>query len=192
MTQAATIRDAIVSRVKALQVGTAPKVAPRFKHVQDDPLPQLQPDTFPAAAVFILSEEMSPDGDGNEGPIKFVSDATIAISIARGGGTVKDLSGKVDDDADVILAALFEDPEFTQFGDDALFESVERIERRRIFPQEGEAYFGELRLAITFRSRVEYAPRLVNDYEGSTVEVRPLTHPNADKIVARWDVPAED
>lgn len=183
MSQAARIRDAIAARLEALTIDGKR----RFKRVQKDPLPQIQPDDCPALVVFILTEEMTPDGDGNAINLRFVADITIGIDILRGGGKVPTLSTLVDDDADAIFAKLFTDPEFTKFGADAYFESVERIERKRLFPKDGEAYFGELRLAIQFRTRVEYAITIPDDYSGADVNVRPLGNPAGDPISVRWD-----
>lgn len=185
---AAKLRDAIAARVTALRVGSGP----RFKRVQKDPLPQFQPGDMPAAAVYIQSETLTPDGDGNAGELHFVTDTIIAIVVARRLGTVEVLSGKLDEDADLILATLFTDPDFTTLdAEKALFESVERIERVRLFPQEGDAYTGDLKIAITFRARADFETVVKDDYRGATVTVRPLQNPDAPPIVAHWDEPAE-
>lgn len=188
-TDAAKIRDAIIERLKALRVGSGP----RFKIVQADPQPQLQPENRPGAAVFIASETMLPEGDGNAADLRFVCDAYIAIKISRAVGKVPDLSGAIDADADAIFVALFTDPDFTTLDPDkALFESVERIERKREFPNEAEAYVADLLLVIQFRYRTSIEVRIPDDYKGADVTVRPFANPDAPGIQARWNAPENE
>lgn len=181
------LRDAIATRVSAMTVDAAP----RFKRVQKDPQPQFQPDDWPSAAVFIRRSTNHPDGDGNAGDIRFISDVVIAVVIERGVGRPEDLSASVDDDAEAIKDALFTDASFTSFGPSSFFESVEQIEQMRIEPQNSDAYRAIVVMLITFRVRAEYEPVVVDDYEGATVTVRPLQNPHAPTIEAHWDEPSE-
>lgn len=165
--------------------------AARFKRVQKDPQPKFQPDDWPSVAVFIRRSSNQPDGDGNAGDIRFVSDVTIAVVIERGVGRPEDLSASVDDDAEAIKTALFTDASFTSFGPSAFFESVEQIEQMRIEPNDTDAYRAIVVMLITFRVRTEYEPVVDDDYEGATVTVRPLQNPTAPTIEAHWDEPSE-
>ena len=70
--------------------------------------------------------------------------------------------------------ALLTDPTFVSLGADALFESVERVTRRRLFPKDGEAYFAEVRIEFTFLHRVVFEPVVDDDYAGATVTAKPL------------------
>lgn len=53
----------------------------------------------------------------------------------------------------------------TRIKVDPLFEAVESIRRRWVFPQQGETFFAELRLEMVFRTRVQYPPRVVDTLE---------------------------
>lgn len=168
MTTAATmIRDAVFDRI-----ATRPEYIAKRK----TPVPQLQPDDLPALSVFIAGEQLVPDGDDNAGEPHFQSLTTIAISVVRGFEDPAVLSGAIDADVDAIEARLLTDPSFIKFGPDALFDAVTSIKRRRLYPQagkDGEAYFAELRLEITFRTLVDFEPDITTTFEGATMTVRP-------------------
>lgn len=159
----------------------------RFRKIQKDPLPQFQPEDFPAVAVYVVRTNDIPEGDGNEGNIKFITDATIMIAVGRKGGTKSESGKSVNDDADDILTTLFTDPDFTRLGTDALFESVEHIERTRVDPQEGDSYYSFVRLAITFRTRQEFLPVVKDPYHGADVTVAPLDPAGSPHVTAKWN-----
>lgn len=184
--RAAIIRDAIYDRVSLMTGNVDGK---RFRHLQKEPLPQFQPDQYPAAAIYILRSESLPDGQGNEGTIRFISDDTIALAIGRKGGGLDAARALADDDADAIIETLLTDAEFTRLEPDAFFESIERIERTRVDPQEGDSYYSFVRLAFTFRSREEFLPSIVDPYRGATVRVRPLDPGSMPEGEFHWDEP---
>lgn len=154
-TRSTQIRDAIASRLEAMVDGMN---APSFAKVTRAQMPTLQPGDLPQAQCFVISEILTPDGDSNAGPPSFDADATIAVSIIRGFDDTDVLSGQIDADVDAVETALLTDPTFVRFGPSGLFQSVERIQRRRLFPKDGETYFAELRLEITFRYTVTFDP----------------------------------
>lgn len=185
-TSAAAIRDAIALRLTNMMFGQEP----RFKKVQVDPQPQMQPDNYPGAAVFIAREVMAPEGDGNAGPIRFIADAWIAIKIVRGKGKAEDNSALIDDDADAIFSLLFTDEDFTTLDPSAaLFESIEHVERQRLMPQDGDSYVAALLLTIQFRYRLVYQVVLDHDLERIDVVARPLTNPDAPVVEKRITIP---
>lgn len=185
-TSAALIRDAIVSRLEAMQMSGQP----RFRKVQADPQPQMQPDNYPAAAVFIVREVMSPEGDANTGPIRFIADAWIAIKVVRGTGKADDNSALIDADADAIFTTLFTDEEFTTLDPaTAMFESIEHVERQRLMPQEAESYIAALSLTIQFRYRLKYEVALDHDLDRIDLVARPMGNPDAPKVEKRFTFP---
>ena len=154
-TRSTQIRDAIVTRLEAM---VDPETRAPFAKIARAQMPTLQPTDLPMAQCFVISEILTPDGDSNAGEPSFLADATIAVSIIRGFEDAEVLSGRIDADIDAVEAALLTDPTFVRFGPGSLFESVERIQRRRLFPKDGETYFAELRVEITFRYAVSFDP----------------------------------
>jgi Uncharacterized conserved protein (DUF2190) len=51
-----------------------------------------------------------------------------------------------------------------------LFEGITGATRRWVFPTEGETYFAELRLELTFRHRADYPPVIADDFKTFHVE----------------------
>ncbi|TCR60945.1 hypothetical protein [Bosea sp. BK604] len=178
-TEATRIRDAIFTRLFAL------KASHGFKTVRRVPVAMLQPDVLPAISVALLSERMTPLGDDNSSALSFDSEVTIGVSVVRGGGVPTALDDQADADVDLIEKLLLCDPSFTRFGldpglDDGnpdrepLFEAVTGISRRRTFPQDGEKYFVEVRLELSFRTSVDFAPLLPDDFRTLVLKARPL------------------
>ena len=152
-TDALRIRDAITRRLSYL-----PGLA--VTTIRNQPIPQLQTDELPGLLVVIMGETLTPDGDANTGEPHFEADITIGISIVEGYDTPERIDGDVDAMITSIETALLTDPTFVRRVDPSkdpddperypLFEAVTRIQRRRLFPQDGEMYLGELRVEITF------------------------------------------
>ena len=160
-TTATRIRDAIATRL-----GTLPGYV---GSVRKTPVPQLQPDKLPSLAVWTLTERLGPDGDANAGEPRFVSEITIGISDTRGFADPAVLDGSIDDAVDLIEATLLSDPSFVGFGGAPFFEAVSGVTRRRLYPQDGETYFVELRLEMTFVVRVGFDPVVPDDLVKVTI-----------------------
>eukprot|EP01037_Dinobryon_pediforme_P017838 gene17838-18066_t len=135
-----------------------------YKLFSREPAPDLAAEDLPRVAVFILSENLVPDGDANAGEPKFEATTTIGISVVRGFTDPATLDGQIDTDVDAIENLLLTDSTFIGWGAGVPvpFESISGITRRRQYPQNGETYFLELRLEIQFLTRVSYAP-VIND-----------------------------
>ena len=174
-TDAIRLRTAITERLEAL-----PDLGVRS--VQNQPLPQAQPDELPALLVVIIGETLTPDGDANHGPPRFEGETVIGISLVEGFETPERLDGDVDEKITLIETALLTDPTFTRATDrtksigdperEPYFEAIARMERQRLFPADGETYFSELRLAITFLKRVSYEPLIPDDYARTVLTAR--------------------
>ncbi len=170
---AIAIRDAVRSRIENLR---------RFVKISTIGVPQLQADDLPYCAIFISREAMAPDGDSNVGEPRFVSDVTIAISVVRAFTESSTLDADTDQDFADIANALLTDPTFVRFGRDPLFESIERIDTRRLYPQVAETYVCELRMEMTFRTRIGFEPVVFDDYHDTVLTVRPVANPDAPAI----------
>ncbi len=190
---ATAIRDAILARVSQMGIDPDdPTTKSIWKTVGKNPAGTLHPPQLPFVGVFLLRERRDADGDNNQGALAFVHEATIGVSVAlRGGDT-----GKIDDDwdalTDQILGLLLTDPAFTSLGDGALFESIEGIERTRLFPAQGETFFAEGRVEITFRFRTVWHALTPDDLLLIHGLTRPILHPNSPPIDRRWTLPAPE
>jgi hypothetical protein len=152
--------------------------SPGYKTIRKTTVRQLQPDDLPALTFFIASEQMVPDGDANVGEPRFESTITIGISVTRGFSDPVELDGLVDVDVDLIEATLLTSTTFL-----SLFEACTGITRQRLYPQQGETYFAELRLQMSFLTRVHFDPVAPNDFLDAVVRTRPLgTNPENDDI----------
>jgi hypothetical protein len=70
-----------------------------------------------------------------------------------------------------------------------LFESVDQVTRRTVFPQDGETYFAELRIELTFlTTRREYPPIITDDLETIHV-ISTAFPPDTPKVEAEYDIP---
>lgn len=163
-TQATAIRDAIYTRLSAL---------PGYLRFDRTPMPSMSNEDVPRMGIFIMREELIPDGDGNAAEPRFTATVTIGVSILRGFDDPVVTTGQIDSDVDTIENMLFTDITFVNFGPNCLFESVERISRQRLYPTDGEAYFCELRLEIDFLYRFDFQPNIPNDFSRWVVTPSP-------------------
>ncbi len=166
-TNATAVRDAVFARAEPTS---------EWNLARTSDVPTLSGADLPALQVFLLSEEMSPDGDANVGVPRFVSDATIGISVVRGFDDPIVTDGDIDADVNDILNALLCDPTFVGIPpagqtSDFEFEAVTRIKRRRLWAQLGETYALELRLELTFQYRCYFAPSTPNALTSVAVTV---------------------
>ena len=178
-TDATRLREEIIARLDTL---------PGYKKkARRTPLPQQQPSDLPQLSVFIMGERLTPDGDAGAGEPSFNAEITIGISDMRGFATPAVLDGQNDAAVDAIEERLLTDPTFTRKGDpsrdeddplrEALFEGVTGITRRRIYPQDGETYFAELRLEMTFRTWVTFPPNVTDDFLSVAISLKRPGHP---------------
>jgi hypothetical protein len=177
--QSIIIRDQIVSR---LQAATA--LAPYGK-IRKTPLPQAQPSDLPILSVFVMNEQSSRDGEGYP---QFERNITIGISVVRGFEDPVTLDGEIDGDIALIENTLLTDPTFVGKTPQGYFESVEGMTCRRLFPQVAETYVCELRLEMTFKTRVDFDPIVVDDFKKMVVDTKPLdTSDNTPLIRSEYD-----
>ena len=168
-TLATQIRDAAFTRVV-----TAMPTA--FKSTRKIPFPTLTPDMLPALGVYLLREQMSPDGDDNHAMPRYMVDAVIGFMLIDLANDPAVLEGAIDDRLDLIENTLLCDHTFLDLRDTEtdkpIIESVPQISRTYQFPRDAESYYIEARLQMTFRFRCKFEQVLGPDLHEVDVEVR--------------------
>ncbi|MBP2494709.1 hypothetical protein ABID82_006949 [Methylobacterium sp. PvP062] len=172
------IRDAIVARL------TGQTWLP-VKAIRKQPRPQIQPANLPALLVILVDETETPEDEANIGPTRFISEVTVGISVVIGHQPPEQLDADLDDIVDRIRSHLLTDPTFVRGVDRSkdeddperypLFEAVSKVRRGRVFPQDGETYFAEGRLEITFLARTNYEPVIPDLLEHVVITARPAS-----------------
>lgn len=187
------IRDAIVARL------TGQDWLP-VKAIRRQPRPQLQPNNLPALLVILVDETETPEDEANIGPPRFISEVTVGISVVIGQQPPEQLDADLDDIVDRIRSHLLTDPTFVRGvdlgkavddpGRYPLFEAVSKVRRGRVFPQDGETYFAEGRLEITFLARTNYEPVIPDVLEHVVVTAEPASAgPGTPPIGLKIDIP---
>lgn len=187
------IREAIVERL------TGQDWLP-VNAIRRQPRPQIQPNNLPALLVILVDETEMPEDEANTGPPRFISEVTIGISVVVGGEPPQQLDADLDDLVDRIRAHLLTDPTFVRGIDPGkdeddperypLFEAVTKVRRGRLFPQDGETYFAEGRLEITFQFRTNYEPVILDVLEHVVITAKPAgAGPGTPAIGLKIDIP---
>jgi len=169
-TIATYIRDAIMVRLKAADIM-------QWGSVRTSPFPTLQPDQLPALGVYLMRENYSSDGDGNVGPPRYIVDAVISISVTNLQSDPNALDTSVDNAVNDIEETLLCDGTFIDLRDlnnKPIIDSIPNITRTFQFPQNGETYYLECRLQMTFRFMCYFEPRAPNWFKTASVEVTSL------------------
>ena len=178
----AQIRDAVFVRVKA--------AFKDFKVTRRSPLLPVQNDQLPGLGVFLAEDSDTPDGDLNVGPPRFISDATIAISVIEDAPKSEITRRKIEARMNKIKNVLFTDPSFVALkarNGEPLLEGIARVRRTFSFPQQGEAFFAECRLHIVCRFRCFYQPLAPNDF--AQLKVTGPDAPGSGKIISQITLP---
>lgn len=170
-TVATYIRDQIVARIGTLYA---------WKTVRKVPTITTQNDQFPRLGVYLVRESENPDGDANAGVPRYLDDTVISISVMDNLSKPEVLEGSVDAMIDNIKNTLLEDYTFVSLADasgNIFLDSIPNISRTYNFPNNGESYYIECRLQMTFRFNVKYDPILPNLLRTVMVDARPNNDP---------------
>jgi hypothetical protein len=170
-----------------------------FKSTRKIPMTPLQPDQVPGLGVFFVSEDMGPDGDENVATPRYISDVVIGISVLDTASKEDVLEGSIDKTGSHILDLLLRDPTFLGLLDteskQPIIESVPRIRRSHQVQKNGEAYYLELRLEMTFRYRCYFPPYAPNELLEIDVTAQPPNQgagdtntPNPDNFSAKIEL----
>lgn len=173
MTPAAYIRAQIEQRVKPLYT---------WGSVRQVPTVTTKNDQFPRLGVYLFRETESPDGDSNAGPPRYISETVISISVMDALSKPDVLNGSVDVMIDTIKNALLQDYTFVSLkwtDGTEMLDSIPTIQRTYNYPNNGESYYIECRLQMTFRFNVFYEPIAPNLLREVAVDVRPNGDPVA-------------
>ena len=173
MTTIATqIRDAMYSR---LTTSAFPWVSTR-----KIPMPPIQIGQLPALGVYLIRENMSPDGDSNAGPPRYIVDAVIGVMVMDESSTPAVLEGSMDTLVDLIEDTIMTDYSFfnlTDSGGNPLIDSIPNISRTYDFPKEGETQYIQCRLQFTVRFMVIFPPVILHELDQINVTVEPPNQP---------------
>jgi hypothetical protein len=157
------IRDALFAKVVQLPffVGF---IARRSKQ-----LPMQQP-LVPYLGVYIVSEEMPPDGDVNAGDIRFIHTLRIGFQVIIENNDPVASELQIDAAFWAIMNGLWTDANLTNFiesdmPDNTRIEGVERGTRRHVWGVvgNGEKPIGELEYVASLRYRTEWFPTITDD-----------------------------
>jgi hypothetical protein len=162
-TNGIAIRQAVFARASAVP----PAGYQAWVTARQAALPTLNSAMLPALQVLIGREQLNPRGDDNEGPVKFMAELTISISVLRGLDDPLVLDGQADQDLANILDALFEDNTFTnpflQDPQGFKWEGVARIDQQRgTVVTDSEATFYALSVLIVFHYAITFNPPAPN------------------------------
>jgi hypothetical protein len=173
------IRDAIIARARRMRKTDD---TPFFTTIGQNPADggTLQPEELDFIGVFAIRDRMKAHGDPRSGMPRFDHEATIGISIATSGATPTQAENDVQRKTDVMLWTLFTDPTFVTFNPrDHLFDGIESVERTRLFPRDGDTFFIEERVAITFLAYSSFEPRVEDDYMRTVLTVQQPQNPQS-------------
>jgi hypothetical protein len=178
---AIAIRDAAFTR--AVATGT-------WTTTRKIRMPTLNGADCPSLSVFMLRETGKPDGDANVAVPRFITTATLAISVMRGFDDPVVTEGLAENDAAVILDALLCDLTFVGVPPAGLglFEGVTRIKSDfDIFAQQAETYFVETRLELDFEYHLYFAPPVIVPLQSIAVSLGGIFAPQE----LDYDLPAD-
>jgi hypothetical protein len=141
-------------------------------------LPIMTATTLPYLGVYIVSEDMTPDGDLNAGEIRFTHMLKLGFTVIVVNNDPVACEAKLDQAFLTIMNTLWRDPYLTNLidtraypggvgnPDNARIEGVARGMRRHVFGTAGknnETPIGELQYEATVKYGADYAPIIPDD-----------------------------
>jgi hypothetical protein len=171
-----------------------------------------QPYHLPFLGVYIMDENMTPDGDWNVGEIRFIHDLKLAFSVQMEGNDPLALELKLDEAFWAIMNGCWKDQYLANMldtynphtgegnPDNTRFEGIYRGHRRHVWGAarlNNETPWAELQFEPTIRYRTYWPPIIEDELERITVDVVPLHHgkiPSADevqRIISKYEFTAD-
>lgn len=137
---------------------------------------------IPYLGVYIVNEDMGPDGDANAGEIRFIHRLQIGFQVIIENNDPVAAELKLDQAFWAIMNGLWRDPDLMNFinsdmPDNVRVEAVERGRRTHEWGSSGlnnEKPSGELRYTATVLYRAEYGARVTDDFLHMHQETVPL------------------
>jgi len=173
---------------------------------------QVMPDHLPYLGVYIIDEQMMPDGDANAGCIRFTHTLKLGFSVFIANNDTVAAELKLDEAFWAIMNGLWRDPFITNMldtwnpaagagnPDNVRFEGVTRGSRKHVWGNAGlnnELPIGELQYEASILYRADYGPVITDDLLHIHVETVPLasdgTIPAADvvqRIISEYEFTA--
>jgi hypothetical protein len=179
-TFATVIRDGAYSRLQAANPGVT-----TFRKT---PLPPVQPATqLPSLGVY-FTEQMTPEGDYDVGEPKFFHEVTLYFSAVDSADAQGLNEEALDAIVNNIMTTLLCDGSFMM-----LFEGVTSMRRGYFYPEAGDTYFAEVRLAMTIVFRTNWPPEAPNaflemdvypvpSFDGSTAPAIVVQYPQSGNL----------
>jgi hypothetical protein len=141
----------------------------------------IQEPLLPYLGVYIIGEEMPPDGDPNAGNIRFIHDLRIGCQVIIANNDPVAAELKLDAAFWAIMNGLWTDNGLTnvvtsEMADNTLIESVPRGTRRHVWGTIGknQTPIGELEYIPTIRYRTGWSPTGFPDLLEINVQTVPL------------------
>jgi len=169
------IRDALFAKAVQLPFFQG-WVARRSKQLQIQP-----PQDIPYLGVYIIEEQMGPDGDANAGDIRFVHSLRIGFQVIILNNDPVKSELKLDAAFWALMNGLWRDPKLTNFinsdmPDNTRIEGVTRGNRTHHWGSGGldnELPYGELQYDAWISYRTNFAPIITDDLNRIHVETVP-------------------
>ncbi len=187
--EAMLVRNAIFDRIKLMSFFTS------FKFGSDSAL-SIQPETLPYCGVYLLGENMIPEGDPNAGEVRFRSVAQIGISVIIANNDSAAAEMKLDAANQVILIKLLSDPTLYNWSGKygpVKIQSFPQCDRAHVFGNVGkdqQTPSAELRLMLSCDlGTIMYPPEVLDDLETIRVETLPPGgDENTTRIISEYDI----
>jgi hypothetical protein len=176
---------------------------------------QVQPENLPYLGVYILDEQMTPDGDLNVGEVRFYHTLRLAFSVMIQNNDPVVTEVKLDEAFQAIMARLWPDqyimnmldtmayghPDAMQNPDNVRVEGIARGARRHVWGNTtftNETPWAEMQYDVSCVFRTNWPPVITDDLLHIHVETVPLRHdgtvPPADeveRIISEYDFTPE-
>lgn len=162
---------------------------------------QVQPEHIPYLGLYIIDEQMTPDGEPNSGDIKFTHILKVGFSVIIQNNDPVAAELKLDEAFWALMNGIWRDPYLTNFidtwnpnagagsPDNVRFEGITRGSRKHMWGSAGlnnEMPYAELQYDASIKYRAEYGPVITDDLLHIHVETVPLakdgTIPAADVV----------
>jgi hypothetical protein len=154
----------------------------------------------PYLGIYIVSEEMMPDGDLNAGEIRFIHYLKLGFSVVIANNDPVACEAKLDQAFWAIMNTLWRDPYLTNMintvpytgvggtPDNTRIEGVSRGARRHVFGNGGhnnETPIGEMQYEATVMYRAEYPPFVTDNLLELSVRTGVKAGDTPDQMAAR-------
>jgi hypothetical protein len=155
---------------------------------------QVQPELIPYLGIYIVDEDMQPDGDANHGDIRFIHTLRLGFSVVIKNNDPVQAELVLDQAFWAIMNGIWCNDGITNLllsgmPDNTRIEGVQRGQRKHVWGTpalNNEMAIGEMQYVASVRYRSAFAPTIPDDLLRIHVETVPLgtdgTIPPADEV----------